>query len=281
MAFRQNKVLLARLLIVAVLAVDIWAVVYHTGVVNTDEAGVRMELPDRLGPWEGIDIWNCLSRSCAKTHYCLPGQPAPEVCPDCGGPVSHKNWAENDMLPPDTGLVRKYYHHPHDPALSLTAAIVLSGDDRSSIHRPQVCMVANGHEIEKERFFQIRIDPSRPPLDICVLDMIKHNPEGKGAYHSFYAYWFVGKDRETASHVQRMIWMAADRIFRGISHRWAYIAVAGTRVPGNDAHIQTVADFVARLHPAIVLDPDSILPSDAPLSGPAAPAASTSGDSHE
>lgn len=277
----QAKVLLARVLIVAVLAVAIWAVAFHTGVVNTDEAGVRMELPDRLGDWEGIDIWYCLNRNCGQAFYCPPGQPAPESCSACGGPLSHKNWAENSMLPADTGLVRKQYLHPHDPALSLSAAIVLSGDDRSSIHRPQVCMTANGHEIEKERVFQIQLDSSRPPLEVCVLDMIKHDPEGKGAFYSYYAYWFVGKDRETASHVQRMLWMASDRIFRGVSHRWAYIALFGSRVPGNDAHIQTVADFVARLHPAIVLDPDSILPSDAPLSAPAAPAAPTPGDAHE
>ena len=274
MAFHQNKVLLARVLIVAVLAVDIWAVVYHTGVVNTDEAGVRMELPDRLGDWEGIDIWNCLDRNCAKTYYCSPGEPAPETCAACGGPLAHKNWAEANMLPSDTGLVRKYYRHLHDPALSLSAAIVLSGDDRSSIHRPQVCMTANGHEIEKERYFQIQLDPSRPPLEVCVLDMIKHDPEGKSAYRSYYAYWFVGKDRETASHVQRMVWMASDRIFRGVSHRWAYIALAGPRVHGSDAHIQTIADFVALFHPAIVLDPDAILP-------PSATADSPQGDEHE
>jgi hypothetical protein len=277
MALRQNKVLLARALIVAILAVGIWAVAFHTGVVNTDEAGVRMELPEHLGDWEGIDIWNCLNRNCAKTYYCLPGEPAPEACAACGGPLTHKNWAEASMLPADTGLVRKFYRHTHNPSLSLSAAIVLSGDDRSSIHRPQVCMTAAGHEIEKERYFQIQLDPSRPPLEVCVLDMIKHNPEGTGAEYSYYAYWFVGKDRETASHVQRMIWMASDRIFRGVSHRWAYIALFGSRSPerGNDAHIQTVADFVARLHPAIVLDPDAILPpSDAPSADP-------TGDSHE
>lgn len=262
MAFVEKKVLLARVLIVAILGVAIWAVTYHTGVVNTDEAGVRMELPDRVGDWEGIAIRHCLNRNCAKILHLLPDQPIPDVCPDCGAPLSQRNWVEDDALPPDTGLVRKYYVRPYDPSHPLTVAIVLSGDDRSSIHRPQVCMTAAGHELEKDRFFQIQLDPSRPPLEICVLDMIKHHPDDNGADYSFYAYWFVGKDRETASHVQRMIWMATDRIFRGVSHRWAYIAIAGSRVPGNDAHIQTIADFVALFHPIIVLDPDAFLSQD-------------------
>ena len=280
MARLQAKILLAKSLIVAVLAVAIWAVAFHSGVVNTDEAGVRMDLPDRVGDWQGADIWHCVQPACARMFV---GDDAPPslLCPSCGTPLSHMNWAEHAALPPDTGLVRKFYVRPYDPAHPLTAAIVLSGDDRSSIHRPQVCMTAAGHEIDKERYFQIQLDPSRPPLEICVLDMIKHDPEGKGAYYSYYAYWFVGKDRETASHVQRMLWMASDRIFRGVSHRWAYIALAGPRVPGSDAHVQLVADFVSLFHPAIVLDPDAFLHPDAPLYAPAAPAAPTSGDSHE
>ena len=71
-------------------------------------------------------------------------------------------------------------------------------------------------------------------------------------YSSYYAYWFVGKDRETASHFVRMAWMGYDRVFRGVSHRWAYIALAGQRVPGSEAHHQTVADFASQLHPALL-----------------------------
>jgi hypothetical protein len=46
------------------------------------------------------------------------------------------NWAERSMLPADTGLVRKYYARPGNRD-GVHATIVLSGDDRSSIHRPR------------------------------------------------------------------------------------------------------------------------------------------------
>ena len=62
----------------------------------------------------------------------------------------------------------------------------------------------------------------------------------------------MGKDRETASHLARMAWMGYDRVFRGVSHRWAYIALAGQRQPGSEAHLQTVADFASQLHPALL-----------------------------
>ena len=80
--------------------------------------------------------------------------------------------------------------------------------------------------------------------------------------HIFYAYWFIGKGRLCATHVQRMFWMAYDRIAHGVNHRWAFVAVTGERDPSSDAYLQVVADFVARLHPQILapdfasIDPD-------------------------
>jgi len=50
-----------------------------------------------------------------------------------------------------------------------------------------------------------------------------------------------------------MIWMASDRIFRNVSHRWAYIAVAGLREPDTDDYQEEVVDFVQNLYPQIVL----------------------------
>jgi hypothetical protein len=40
--------------------------------------------------------------------------------------------------------------------------------------------------------------------------------------------------------------------FRGVSHRWAYIAMSGVRTPGSDDHLQTIADFASQLHPALL-----------------------------
>ena len=116
-------------------------------------------------------------------------------------------------------------------------------------------MTAAGHEIVGERVIRIPLAGRAEPLEVMVLDMAKPYPGADGApatYSSYYAYWFVGKDRETASHLARMAWMGYDRVFRGVSHRWAYIALAGQRQPGSEAHLQTVADFASQLHPALL-----------------------------
>ena len=242
-----------RLFVVAALAVAAWANVFKVGVANTDEAGIVLELPAQVADWTGIGLLFCPNRNCGAQF--LEGQlEDPTVCPKCGATLGNMNWAERSLLPADTGLVRKYYQRPGGGE-PLHATIVLSGDDRSSIHRPQVCMTAAGHEIMDERFIRIPLEGRAEPLEVMVLDMAKPTagPDGTpGQYLSYYAYWFVGKGRETASHFERMAWMGYDRVFHGVSHRWAYIALSGQRAPRSDAHLQTIADFASQLHPALL-----------------------------
>jgi hypothetical protein len=252
----QKSVLGPRLFVIAALAVAAWALVYKTGVANSDEAGIVLHLPGQVGDWQGLDILFCPDRACGGQFLSVELQD-PTTCPKCGARLGNMNWAERSMLPADTGLVRKYYNRPGNPD-ELHATIVLSGDDRSSIHRPQVCMTAAGNEITEERTIRIPLAGRDEPLEVRVLDMAKSLTLADGtqaANLSYYAYWFVGKDRETASHIARMAWMGYDRVFHGVSHRWAYIALSGARSIGSDDHLQTIADFASQLHPAL-LKPD-------------------------
>ena len=245
--------LLPRLFVAAALAAAAWAMVFKTGVAASDEAGIVMRLPSLVGDWNGIDLLFCSDRNCGA-QYSSADLADASACPRCAAPLDHMTWGERSMLPADTGLVRKFYRRPGGLD-GIHATIVLSGDDRSSIHRPQVCMTAAGHEIERERLVRIPIAGRPEPLEIMVLEMVKTFPREDGspaAYYSFYAYWFVGKNRETASHLARMFFMAYDRVVHGVSHRWAYVAMAGSRTPSGDAHLQTIADFASLLHPSLL-----------------------------
>ncbi len=249
----KPSILGPRLFVIAALAVTAWALVYKTGVDNSDEAGVVLHLPEQVGEWRGMDLLFCPDRDCGG-QFIAAQLEDPTTCPTCGAPLGNMNWAERSMLPSDTGLVRKYYSRPGNVD-GLHATIVLSGDDRSSIHRPEVCMTAAGNEIVDERTIRIPLAGRDKLLDVMVLDMAKNFTRADGtqaATSSFYAYWFVGKDRETDSHIQRMLWMGYDRVFHGVSHRWAYIAMAGVRTPHSDAHLQTIANFASQLHPALL-----------------------------
>lgn len=246
-----------RIALILLLGLCAWAVTSHVGVATSDQAGIRMALPQQLGAWTGKSLLYCSNRDCGR--LCDPIDHATN-CPACGAPLSQMTWAEKSMLPDDTGLVRKLYTSPNRQITPILATIVLSGNDRSSIHRPEVCQTANGYSIEKREIIRIPLDPSgRHTFDVMVMDMVMP-PDPKTdrpPIYTFYAYWFVGKDRETASHWKRMWWMTADRIFRGVSHRWAYISLYGDRRPHNEKHLQTIANFASLLYP-------QLLPPDAP-----------------
>lgn len=250
----QKSLFGARLFVIVALSVAAWAMVFKTGVASSDEAGIVLYLPEHVGGWHGRELVFCTARDCGG-QFIVENLEDPETCPLCGSPLDTMTWAERFMLPADTGLTRRFYIRDgiRDP---LHATIVLSGDDRSSIHRPQVCMTAGGHEIMRQRVIRIPMEHREAPLDVMVLDMTRPIQDSSGnriAQNTYYAYWFVGKNRETASHLARMYYMAADRIRHGVSHRWAYIAVFGDRHPENDHHLQTIADFASLLHPALLV----------------------------
>jgi hypothetical protein len=249
----QTSIFRARFFVIAALAVSAWAMVFKTGVATSDEAGIVLELPEQVEQWFGIELLFCPDRNCGG-QYLATQLDGSGTCPECAKPLDTMNWAERSMLPADTGLTRRYYVRP-DGRFPIHTSIVLSGDDRSSIHRPQVCMTAAGHEIMHERVIRIPMESRAEPLEVMVLDMARSTTAKDGSqsvYRSYYAYWFVGKDRETASHVARMAYMAWDRIAHGVSHRWAYIALSGQREAMDEAHLQTIANFASQLHPALL-----------------------------
>lgn len=217
----------------------------------TDEAGVELTLPDRVGPWEGAEVLYCQNPDCER-EVLAAGLADRNVCPTCGAALHPMSLAERNMLPPDTLLVRKKYVDPEGRVILV--AIVLSGKERASIHRPQVCLVGQGNEIVRSRTVPVPL-PGRRPLDVMVLDLLGHGrlPDGRRLQvNRYYAYWFVGKGRETPYHVQRMFWMAFDRVVHNVAHRWAYISVSGTRPPEGEEHLAEIREFVGKLYPHIV-----------------------------
>ena len=75
---------------------------------------------------------------------------------------------------------------------------------------------------------------------------------GNPAWNGVFAYWFVAQGRETPYNMQRMFWIFWDRLFHGVEHRWAYIAImgGGRSVESQSANI---CEFAADFYPLITL----------------------------
>lgn len=112
-------------------------------------------------------------------------------------------------------------------------SIVLSGADiNNSIHRPERCMPAQGHNINEsktksemlklsngrefpvKRLVSVHIDPTPTP----GLPSEKHN--------CITYYFFVGHDRISNDHLGRTLLDMKDRLVRGMDQRWAYVSVS-------------------------------------------------------
>lgn len=215
----------------------------------TNEAGVRVFLPDKVNDWVGAEVLFCQNPACRRPHL-LPDLDGAEVCPVCGGELNRMSLAERNLLPEDTVGLKKRYINPSGNVLH--ASLVLSGKERGSIHRPEVCLVGQGRRVESKSLLTVPLENGKD-LDVMVLELLDATrlPDGRPGpdLQTYYAYWFVGKDRETPYHLERILWMGLDRVFRNVSHRWAYIAVGGGRSPGSTAHHQVVSDFIRGFYP--------------------------------
>lgn len=156
---------------------------------------------------------------------------------------------EHEVLPPDTGFARKNYVWLHDSARQVFMSIVLSGRDRTSIHRPELCLEGQGWTITG-RFGHdfVYPGPGRAKVPATVLRVRREVVSAQGgrvAVPSLVAYWFVGRDRVVAGHWERMWWSAVDRLEHWQGSRWAYVLVQTNVSDGEAAalaRLQTVLD---------------------------------------
>jgi hypothetical protein len=227
------------------------------------QAGVAESLPGTLGDeWVGDSVLFCHNPACGRswlTREVSTGEGQPPVCPEdwqgnpCGAELHTMSLGEHMILPKDTVILKKKYQHQEEADRSVFCSVVFSGEHRTSIHRPETCMVGQGHTIEHSTVIEVPLE-GREPLKVMVLHLTRRIGPQR-FQHNYYAYWFVGKDRETPYHHQRMIWMALDKVLRNVSHRWAYISVSGTRDPdlSDTGHYTEIREIVSRLYPEIHL----------------------------
>ena len=220
------------------------------GVQFSEQAGVQLELPRQVGNWSGDDVFYCQNGSCQKVYLGkeLDGRRTCAACDHALGPVS---LVEQQLLPADTHLRKLHYTGPADSMIFLS--LVLSGQYRSSIHRPEVCLTGQGSEITGRFVHRLKLEDGRM-LNVTVLEMLNRGRTAGGEIYArptYYAYWFVGMNRETHSHYHRMFWMGIDNILHNVSHRWAYLAIAGPRGPGKE-YLKELDTFIRALHPQVV-----------------------------
>jgi hypothetical protein len=163
---------------------------------------------------------------------------------------------EREILPADTGYSRKTYVSLSDPRQQVFLSIVLSGRDRTSIHRPELCLVGQGWTINgtTQHNFVAKTEPAGGREFTATLLHVRREvtmpaaagkPRGSVAVPQLVAYWFIGGDTVAATHWQRVTRDAWNRVVHARVDRWAYVLMQTDATDGDAAalaRMQTVLD---------------------------------------
>ena len=160
---------------------------------------------------------------------------------------------ERAILPPDTGYSRKLYSSQEGARQQVLLSVVLSGRDRTSIHRPELCLVGQGWTIdgsERHRFDY----PGRPGAGFEATVLRVHQ-QAAGATRTapvpgIVAYWFVGGERVVPTQGERVVYDAWNRVARGRADRWAYVLAMTGAADGADAALARVQSVLNAALPA-------------------------------
>lgn len=198
------------------------------------EAGVVMDLPTLVGPYWGTTE-----------------------------PVSPSELA---LLPGDTEFAKKIYQDLSGN--SLTAQIVLSGGEKRSIHRPEVCLPGQGWSVQTGEVVPVTLANGHV-LEVMKLTLVRQidvAPGDRRNLKSYFLYWFVGKDTTTPHHWVRLAKTNWDMVVKKLQHRWAYVIVTAPVLEGfkpgakNDAEtLEMLKDFIRQAVPKFQV---SEMPSD-------------------
>jgi len=194
---------------------------------TTPKAGVIMDLPETIGGFSG------------KIIAATPGEIA--------------------TLPSDTQIVRREYFNSAGDRIM--ASIVLSGGEKRSIHRPEVCLPAQGWSMRGGKVEPISLADGR---DLQVMDLsltrdVEVGPGDRRKLYADYFYWFVGNEVSTPYHWKRVFLTSFDRITKNINHRWAYVIVMSIVTEGFVPHgknetqtVEMLKQFTAQIAPTFM-----------------------------
>jgi len=166
---------------------------------------------------------------------------------------------EKYVLPKDTEIVKKSYTDAAGDLIN--ANIVLAGSEKRSIHRPELCLPAQGWSINREQQIPVKLADGRTisVMQVSTSRPVQDNSGQSRPLNSYYYYWFVGNGITTASHVERILINSWDRVMHHKNHRWAYVAVAAPVLEGFKEHGKNpaeteamIADFISRMAPQVM-----------------------------
>jgi hypothetical protein len=158
------------------------------------EPGVTMELPLQFGAYQGVDY--------EMTAF------------------------EKNLLPEEVDISRVQYFSPGASHV-ITASTVLSGVGKRDLHRPEICLPAQGFQLQPPRKMTLALENGQT-VKASFLRMTRDDRSSTGQIQrtpGVAIYWYVGSDGTTcADYYEHVRVTYQDAIIKNINHRWAMVA---------------------------------------------------------
>lgn len=167
------------------------------------------------------------------------------------GRMTEVTAVERAILPADTGFSRRQYVSLQGVDHGVFFSVVLSGRDRTSIHRPEVCLVGQGWTLSSASEAKLGV-VGREPLPVTLLRAELTEPRTGRRVRALVAYTFVSSDAIVATHAQRFLHDAWNRLRHGRADRWAYVLAMADAEDGEAAALARMQSVFAGVAPALL-----------------------------
>lgn len=158
---------------------------------------------------------------------------------------------EREVLPADTGFSRRTYVSVQNRRHSVFVSIVLSGRDRTSIHRPEICLVGQGWTLSDPGTRRLPAMAGRE-FPVTTLHTRLTEPRSQRTVQALVAYGFISADAMVATHGQRFLHDAWNRLRHGRADRWAYVLLQADAEDGDAAALARMQAVLAGTAPVFL-----------------------------
>lgn len=176
--------------------------------------------------------WFCQNRICLYAFNLNESHTRPAHCPQCEGELRPISKAELDILPADTQCRKVTYIFSNGEIF--TVSLVIAGQSRMSIHRPELCLPSQGFVLSERNI--IHLSKSVP---MATFALRKEGSLGT----SGFAYLFLNSKIATVSNIKRVLGDCLERSICNRIPRWAMITIQS---PNHD--FQTAEGELALRH---------------------------------
>jgi hypothetical protein len=209
-------------------------------------------LPNQVGDFTGEQPWFCHNEQCNATFEekmlvekdCR--QEEGFKCPSCGSQMKKVSLGEFQDLPKDTEILKRVYRSTDGRVYSIS--VVISGRRRGSIHRAELCLPAQGFVMLSAKRQRLNI-PSGRPREARIIQAQRSSSD----YRFSLVYWFVSRDRECASHSQRILLDIWDRSVHNRINRWVMVAINASTPLDDEASKKAFEAFVDEFYQKLLV----------------------------